>query len=268
MNTQDEMRKPLKDMTVAELHMLILGVAMTGDDRYALERAISIATVLHCDDYRQEPVVSSTGRIREKSTAYIHHPLRNTARLVRWGVTDIDIIVASLLHDTVEDHAQEYASFYCSVPEVSEESARAIAFSYIATIFGERVERIVRNMSNDIIDRETTTAAQRRALYVEHVTEVVFDDVDTFLAKFSDFCDNALSLHFNATSKSRSYFASRYLPLAPVFKSALETHRDALIGFSPTRNPFVTALVSSQGFTDIERKINGAEAYLRALIVH
>lgn len=260
MSTQEVVRKPLKDMTVVELHMLILGAATTDEDRRTLESAISVATVLHCDDYRNEPVISSTGRVREKSTAYIFHPLRNTARLVRWGVTDVEILVASLFHDTVEDHPHEYASFFGGVTNLTEEEAREFSYGYIETHYGQRVARIVKNMSNDIMDRSTTTGAERRAAYIVHVTAVVYEDVDTFLTKLSDFCDNALSLHFNATSKSRSYFASRYVALPAVFEGALEVHRAAL---SATENP----LVSVQGLIDIERRITGAEAYLRALIV-
>src|SRR5262245_49832052 len=66
-------------------------------DRAMLDDALNLAGRLHHDDQRTtEP--------------YINHLLRSAIRvLVYYRVDDIDVLVATLLHDLVEDHAPELA---------------------------------------------------------------------------------------------------------------------------------------------------------------
>ena len=66
-------------------------------DRAELERALELATRLHADDRR----------VREP---YLNHLLRVAIRIIRYyGITDVDVLTAALLHDAVEDHPEELA---------------------------------------------------------------------------------------------------------------------------------------------------------------
>ena len=61
-------------------------------DRRTLERADAFGRARHADQTR-----------RGSDTPYWVHPVRVAMTLMQWGVTDRDILVAALLHDTVED---------------------------------------------------------------------------------------------------------------------------------------------------------------------
>src|ERR1700733_4720976 len=64
-------------------------------DRERLVEALGLAARLHADDRRgREP--------------YLNHLLRVAIRIIRYyGVHDVDVLTAALLHDAVEDHPAE-----------------------------------------------------------------------------------------------------------------------------------------------------------------
>src|SRR4051794_19558803 len=74
-------------------------------DRVRLADALALAAQLHRDDRRtREP--------------YLNHPLRTTIRIMcYYQVRDVDVLVAALLHDAVEDHPVELAA--TSIGEVA-----------------------------------------------------------------------------------------------------------------------------------------------------
>jgi guanosine-3',5'-bis(diphosphate) 3'-pyrophosphohydrolase len=79
------------------------------------------------------------------SQPYIHHPIEVAAILVEvGGITDLDILQAALLHDTIED---------------TETTARELN-----SHFGERISGIVVEVSDD----KTLEKAERKALQIKH----------------------------------------------------------------------------------------------------
>ena len=66
-------------------------------DQRRLNQALDLAGRLHADDRRErEP--------------YVNHLLRVAIRIMsHYGVRDVDVVCAALLHDAVEDHAAELA---------------------------------------------------------------------------------------------------------------------------------------------------------------
>ncbi|HEX6126243.1 MAG TPA: HD domain-containing protein [Pyrinomonadaceae bacterium] len=76
---------------------------------------------------------------------YINHPLEVASTLVNDGaIDDIDVIVAGILHDTVED---------CDV-----------TFEELEAQFGQRVAGLVREVTDD----KSLPKAERKRLQVEH----------------------------------------------------------------------------------------------------
>src|SRR3569833_1940845 len=66
--------------------------------RHQLEEALELASRLHADDRR----------VREP---YLNHLLRVAIRILRYyGIRDVDVLTAALLHDAVEDHPAELAA--------------------------------------------------------------------------------------------------------------------------------------------------------------
>ena len=75
--------------------LLIEIAALPAADRVRVDRACSLMSLVHAGDRRQcEP--------------YANHPLRVAIRILsHYRVRDPDVACAALLHDTVEDHADD-----------------------------------------------------------------------------------------------------------------------------------------------------------------
>lgn len=120
---------------------------------------------------------------------YINHPLRNTIRAFSWGVFDAEVLVATLLHDVVEDCAVEMVGRDVR----DEEMLREKALNILSDMFSPRGSHLVSAVTNPLSLMEAQSAEERRQEYVKHVASVL-GDVDVFFVKFADFVDNAGSL--------------------------------------------------------------------------
>ena len=100
-----------------------------------LLKALAFAAHKHRDQRRKDP----------EASPYINHPIALADVLVNeGGVTDVEVLCAALLHDTVEDTA--------TTPEE------------LGAAFGARVARIVAEVTDD----KTLPKAERKRLQVEH----------------------------------------------------------------------------------------------------
>ena len=93
--------------------------------RRKVKQALQLAGRLHALDHRQrEP--------------YLNHVLRVALRImVHYDISDPDIICAALLHDLVEDHADDLSP-----------AGRPGAFAMLTACFGPRVTDLVRAVTN------------------------------------------------------------------------------------------------------------------------
>lgn len=132
---------------------------------------------------------------------YINHCYRVALRLVRWGVRDIDIIMAAVLHDVYEDHRDDIAADF-----------GVEALQHIEATFGARVAALVYAVSNP---PGKLTPEQ----YHEHVIELM-QLPQAFVIKLSDWTDNALSLQ-HTPGPRRGRLARKYMPLAVPFRARL-----------------------------------------------
>jgi GTP diphosphokinase / guanosine-3',5'-bis(diphosphate) 3'-diphosphatase len=104
-----------------------------------LLKALAFAAHKHRDQRRKDP----------EASPYINHPIALADVLVNeGGVTDVEVLCAALLHDTVEDTA--------TTPEELEAA------------FGKRVARIVAEVTDD----KALPKAERKRLQVEHAGEL------------------------------------------------------------------------------------------------
>jgi len=186
-----------------------------------LEDAIQVASYLHRYDVRR----GNRGKL--PNPPYIEHPLRVALRLVRFGVRNPDLIIAAILHDTVEDHPFEFADFEGVYGCSNEVNARSRAHQFVSTHFGFSTARIVAEVSNPLL-KEGITKAEKIAKYQAHVIAVVNHSYEALLLKVSDFIDNAGSLHhhYEYTDKGAEYFVDRYAPLLPIYMEAVTNSFD------------------------------------------
>lgn len=201
----------IKNLSTDELKQLLLGnLKAAGADATIVVDALALAEELHGDDMR------SNG-------PYVDHLLRCAARLSKYlHVSDPDLLVASLLHDAVEDHEQELAALNTNAD--ASLSMRERALNYLSLRFNERVARIVLGVTNPAFIAETKR--ERDLEYAEHVRAAI-TDYDVFLMKFSDFNDNAIGLHHTHGARKMVKLAAKYHPLYDVFLQQAASFHDA-----------------------------------------
>lgn len=247
-------KTPLKKLDSALLTITLINEAEdAGLDSEKIFTAISLASALHIGQTR-----ANRGDLPR--TPYIEHPLRNAIRILRWGCVEQDVIIAAILHDTVEDCSKKFvASFGIDVNSCSEEDARKALRMHIRNEFGEEVDRIVAKVTNDYVPKEISAKLDRMAkgeIYRQHVIKNLVGDYRVLLVKFSDFVDNATGLHHNDIPKNAERvrnLAFKYRPLIKVFRSE--------IGTEPAR-----LQVSDEGIVDMLRHLDATSERLDKII--
>jgi (p)ppGpp synthase/HD superfamily hydrolase len=166
-------------------------------DRDRMEQALGLAADLHRLDRRsREP--------------YLNHVLRTTIRVITYyDVTDVDVIVAALLHDAVEDHPQELAGQRPGDPVEA-------ALAELAERFTPRAAELVRAVTNP--PREP--GRDRYEQYREHVAESLEANPWARVIKVSDFTDNGVGLMHSLPTKYKP-LATKYRPLVPVLRELI-----------------------------------------------
>ncbi|MFD1084687.1 HD domain-containing protein [Micromonospora andamanensis] len=177
-------------------------------ERQRLGEALELAAWLHRDDRRsREP--------------YVNHLLRVAIRMMHhYQVRDVDVIVAGLLHDAVEDHPAELVGDgdlggdedLNGGGELGEELTDA-ALGVLAERFGSRVARLVAAVTNPPWDPERDRYEQ----YREHVAASLEREPWARVIKVSDFTDNGVGVIHSVGPKVESS-ARKYRPLVPVYR--------------------------------------------------
>ncbi|MEU7654368.1 HD domain-containing protein [Micromonospora taraxaci] len=166
--------------------------------RARLTAALDLAADLHRDDRR----------VREP---YLNHLLRVAIRLMHhYQVRDVDVIVAGLLHDAVEDHPSELA-----VGDPGADPTEA-ALSALAARFGPRVATLVAAVTNPVYDPEQ----DRNTQYREHLAVSLDREPWARVIKVSDFTDNGVGVIHTVGPKVVSS-ARKYRPLVPLFRDLI-----------------------------------------------
>jgi (p)ppGpp synthase/HD superfamily hydrolase len=215
--------------------------------------ALDKATFLHRDQTRGN-------RKNLRDTPYIEHPLRNALRSIRWGCKDQDIIVAIILHDTVEDCADDIVrhSTGGENPEsMTEAQKRDAAMEWVTKEFGPEAARLVLAVSNPVSDGTKRTAQQKREEYADHVGSVIAGDAKVFLVKVADFVDNASGLHHNNIEENREAVAKRarkYLLVLSIFEEELAA------------NEGIRDLIDEDGYRDIVKQLERTRSRLEAMV--
>ena len=246
----------LKDMTASELGNCLVGAGrQLGFNAKTLESAIALATSLHENQSR-----GARGTL--KRTPYIEHPLRNAIRLIRLGNAEQDVIIANVLHDTVEDGSVDFVKKFAedrfTDGRIDEVQARAMLEDYIEKRFGGRVLNAVHKVTNEYFSRRQwseLTQEEKADLYLNHVRNSIKNDPDALLVKVSDFIDNATGLYHSdvkGREKRTLRQAKKYLPVASVFRDEIHNVSDLH--------------VSDEGRREILLKMDRTEIRLRNII--
>ena len=167
-----------------------------------LEKALSFVSELHLKDTRStEP--------------YLNHLLRVCMRLkIYYKIEDVDILVAALLHDSVEDHAQDIIGADLG----SEEKNKEAALEIISQLFNTNVSELVRDVTNPEFDDDRDIMEIE---YLEHLEDLTENGKPgSVLIKLSDFTDNATGIHYSRGPKLAKW-ANKYKPIVPILRYAI-----------------------------------------------
>lgn len=166
------------------------------EEQRRLTAALDLAAELHRDDRR----------VREP---YLNHLLRVAIRIMHhYQVRDVDVVVAGLLHDAVEDHPAELAG---DLPAGADPVPAALAV--LADRFGDRVARIVAAVTNPTWD----PGRDKHEQYREHIAASLDREPWARVVKVSDFTDNGVGVIHTVGPKVTSS-ARKYRPLVPVLR--------------------------------------------------
>lgn len=150
---------------------------------------------------------------------FAQHPLKVALHLIEvFGVAKPDLIIAALLHDSVEDQPARllHTSPY---PLPTDLPLREQALRALAARFGERVAQLVGWLTNP--DFASLMAQQqaagytpdKNALYQQHVMHIFAADPEAFTIKMADFAQNALQLGAYPQDPRRPHFQQKYGPV-------------------------------------------------------
>jgi (p)ppGpp synthase/HD superfamily hydrolase len=135
------------------------------------------------------------------------HLLRVTIRILSgYRVADPDVACAALLHDSVEDHAEDIA------PDGTWQGA----FVVLASHFGHRTADLVAVVTNPVYE----PGLEEHHQYREHVAASLQTSPWARVVKVSDFTDNAVGL-IHTTGPKLSKLARKYRPLVPVLRELI-----------------------------------------------
>ncbi|MET8233136.1 HD domain-containing protein [Micromonospora sp. NPDC005298] len=178
------------------------------DARTRLTAALDLAADLHRDDRR----------VREP---YLNHLLRVAIRLMHhYQVRDVDVIVAGLLHDSVEDHPAELADGDAGTDQGGTDQGgtdrTGAALAALAARFGPRVAALVAAVTNPVYDPRR----DRNEQYREHLAASLEGEPWARVIKVSDFTDNGVGVIHTVGPKVVSS-ARKYRPLVPLFRDLI-----------------------------------------------
>ena len=169
-----------------------------------LQNALTLAVNVHKEQMRKD------------GEPYINHLLRVTKRLTEeYGVTDTDVVMAALLHDSVEDQDEKLCEL-AGLPV-----SRANAYSYLGQRFGNRVSYLVENLSEEETVEEVPDAEWNR-MYAQHVQDIIEKHPDLLFIKLSDFSDNALALSKLDDPDKRLKLSQKYIQAMQIFLEKIE----------------------------------------------
>jgi (p)ppGpp synthase/HD superfamily hydrolase len=199
------------------LTALLTSLDLNESQRSQVAFALQVASITHA------------GQTRPGNTPYIDHPLQVALSAAnRFGIKDVNLIIAALLHDTVEDRAFELIQALSGQPAID---YKREALSCIAQHFGGRVRDVVERLTNPNFNEQVSLLKSRgdlrepqiikQSLYQEHFLEILAEDPEAFLIKLADFGENALKLG-QLPPENRAPLARKYGPVILATISALE----------------------------------------------
>ncbi len=172
---------------------------------------------------------------------YVNHPLEVALHVLReYAVRDADIVVAALLHDSVEDQAARLVEI-CPGEDQDQKTVRERAVRALARRFGQRSAELVQRLTCPEHDKRVDRFHENQQ-YLEHVKELLSGDADALLIKIGDLSQNALQLDALEEGSRKIKLTAKYCPVIQCMIGWLESLKDTSQPLFPTRESLAKKL--------------------------
>lgn len=155
---------------------------------------------------------------------YINHPLQVALYLLReLKIKDRDILIAALLHDSIEDQSKKISELHPRYQSdlVDPEQTRFLASQVLEDKFGMRVTKIIEKLTNPLTE-EGISKKEKAERYKQHIKTII-EDPEIFLIKYADFAQNALKTDQIRDPEKKQKLIRKYGPIiTDVFLPALQ----------------------------------------------
>lgn len=199
----------LKDKDEAELldNLLEGNIEWTIEEKLFISSAYSLASSLHEKD-------------RHKERAYKFHLLRVANRVTGYlHVADAEIVAAALLHDSVEDHAEEIVAWAGLEPSRNKQELQRQALAVLSDKFSARTADIVSYVTNPPNNGEQLSRSEGLLKYREKVYQAT-RPIEGWIVKFADWCDNGVGIVHGEKKHPETLlrFGIKYGMVHPIFE--------------------------------------------------
>jgi len=170
---------------------------------------------------------------RPDGQPYINHPLDVAIHIIKeFEVFESDLIVAALLHDTVEDQPQKVIEW--GSQKLEENDLESQALKIIDKNFGEKVALLVSKLTTPTYDNEIDRLVEigkdrdelKIQFYLKHFEEIYDESKWAFTIKMADFSQNALHIDVLEESPRKNWFRRKYGPVILMVMERLENLED------------------------------------------
>lgn len=236
----------LKDKTEAELSesLLRFGANWEPQQRQMVIDTIHLVSRLHAgDSYKGQPYVMHLLRAANRVAGYLELP-------------DPELVMAALLHDSVEDHAQDLLLDTMPQQEVaamSEVEWQEAALALYAERFSPRTADAVRAVTNPPDMSDGLTKAEWMDKYEQKIVSAVIT-VEGWIVKFADWCDNGLGIKYSEAAISeakKEEWRNKYGRALPHFEARF-------------KQPDIQALLSDNAKAYVEQQLRYGRERLNA----
>jgi (p)ppGpp synthase/HD superfamily hydrolase len=181
--------------------------AVESSERARVLVALGLMMGLHADQGR-----------RLTGEHYATHPLEVARVLIEdFGITNSDLIIVALLHDTLEDQLPKLVAMAKS--PVGDH--RLSAVEVLADLFNPFVAKGVLALSNPISEKVLSPEAKRQK-YFCHIEELFQEAPEYALVKCADLACNACNLHLVEDIARKDKMQRKYLPVLHYIVEQLE----------------------------------------------
>ena len=221
----------LKDKEAPELREMLMsfGGEWSEAERQLVQDASDLASYLHKDDkYKGGPYELHVLRVANRVAGHLEWPNPN-------------IVIAALMHDSVEDHAEALATILGQEVEgASELDLQHLALETIAQRFTPEAAEIVNSVTNPPNLMGKGSDEHRIERYVNKVEHAV-ETPEAWGVKFCDWCDNALGAEFSEDAPGSApaiWRRKKYGRVVPIFEQRYQ-QPDLQSQLSPSAKQYV-----------------------------